>query len=228
MQEAKDGRQERGQATRQKLVDAAIELFEKKGYNGVTVDDICRKAGVSKGAFYGHFESKDQALLEEYLKVDEFYREMLPRVLEEKTFVDRGIAYVRLALRYIAGQGKMVIKVAYSSQIAPGSKASPIASTDRALYTIAEAMAREALRGRGAPPGPGPGRGGADDHPLRPGPGIRLVPAGRPVRPGGGRRDAGHGAGGGPAPPLNNCHCEERSDEAIFVITRYFCILEPL
>ncbi len=145
MQEAKDGRQERGQATRQKLVDAAIELFEKKGYNGVTVDDICRKAGVSKGAFYGHFESKDQALLEEYLKVDEFYREMLPRVLEEKTFVDRGTAYVRLALRYIAGQGKMVIKVAYSSQIAPGRKESPIASTDRALYTIAEAMAREAL-----------------------------------------------------------------------------------
>jgi TetR/AcrR family transcriptional regulator, fatty acid metabolism regulator protein len=145
MQEAKDGRQERGQATRQKLVDAAVELFERKGYNRVTVDDICRKAGVSKGAFYGHFESKDQALLEEYLKVDEFYREMLPRVLEEKTFIDRGRAYVRLALKYIAGQGKMVIKVAYSSQIAPGRKASPIASTDRALYTIAEAMAREAV-----------------------------------------------------------------------------------
>lgn len=146
MQEEKDGRQERGQVTRQKLVSAAVELFEKRGYSRVTVDDICRKAGVSKGAFYGHFESKDQAVVEEYLKVDEFYREMLPRVLEEKTFVDRGIALMRLALGYIAGRGKMVIKVAYSSQIAPGRDSSPIASMDRALYTIAEGMASEAQK----------------------------------------------------------------------------------
>lgn len=146
MQEDKDGRQERGQVTRQKLVKAAVELFEKKGYSRVTVDDICRKAGVSKGAFYGHFESKDQAVVEEYLKVDDYYREMLPRVFEEKTFVDRGIALMRLALGYIAGRGKMVIKVAYSSQIAPGRDSSPIASMDRALYTIAEGMAREAQK----------------------------------------------------------------------------------
>jgi TetR/AcrR family fatty acid metabolism transcriptional regulator len=144
MQEDQTSRQERALLTRQKLVDAALQLFLKKGYERVTVDDICRKAGVSKGAFYGHFKSKDEAVLEEFLKVDDYYREMLPAVLAEKTFVDQGIAFVRLALRYIASQGKMVIKIAYSSQISPGRKASPIASQDRSLYTLAEGLARAA------------------------------------------------------------------------------------
>jgi AcrR family transcriptional regulator len=139
-------RKERAQITRRKLVDAALELFFEKGYDNVTVDDICEKAGVSKGAFYGHFKSKDQAVLEEFLKVDDYYREMLPEILKEESYVDKGIAFVRLALRYIASQGEMVIKVAYSSQIAPGKEASPIASSDRLLYTLAEGLVKEAQK----------------------------------------------------------------------------------
>jgi TetR/AcrR family transcriptional repressor of nem operon len=44
---------------RTKLLDAAIELVRAQGYAGTTVDDLCRKAGVTKGAFFHHFESKD-------------------------------------------------------------------------------------------------------------------------------------------------------------------------
>jgi AcrR family transcriptional regulator len=144
MNDNKLSRKERAQITRQKLVDAALDLFFERGYDNVTVDDICEKAGVSKGAFYGHFKSKDQAVVEEFLKVDDYYQEMLPQILQEKSYVDKGIAFVRLALRYIASQGEMVIKVAYSSQISPGRKASPVASRDRALYLLAEGLIREA------------------------------------------------------------------------------------
>lgn len=144
MNDIKMSRKERAQLTRQKLVDAALDLFFEKGYENVTVDDICEKAGVSKGAFYGHFKSKDQAVVEEFLKVDDYYQEMLPQILQEETYVDKGIAFVRLALRYIASQGEMVIKVAYSSQISPGREASPIASRDRLLYMMAERLIKEA------------------------------------------------------------------------------------
>jgi len=47
----------------QKILDAAVNLFLHYGYDKTTVSDIAREAGVSKGAIYLHFASKD-ALLE--------------------------------------------------------------------------------------------------------------------------------------------------------------------
>jgi TetR/AcrR family transcriptional regulator, transcriptional repressor for nem operon len=44
---------------RTKLLDAAIETVRAQGYAATSVDDLCRKAGVTKGAFFHHFESKD-------------------------------------------------------------------------------------------------------------------------------------------------------------------------
>jgi AcrR family transcriptional regulator len=51
-------------ATRQALLDAAIELFGRDGFDGTPVRAIAAGAGVTKGSFYHHFESK-QALLYE-------------------------------------------------------------------------------------------------------------------------------------------------------------------
>lgn len=45
------------------LLDCAQRLFFERGYDNTTVNDIIREVGVSKGAFYHYFESKD-ALLE--------------------------------------------------------------------------------------------------------------------------------------------------------------------
>jgi TetR/AcrR family transcriptional repressor of nem operon len=46
-------------AAKTKLLDAALCVIREKGYSGATVDDLCRAAGVTKGAFFHHFESKD-------------------------------------------------------------------------------------------------------------------------------------------------------------------------
>jgi TetR/AcrR family transcriptional regulator, transcriptional repressor for nem operon len=51
----------------EKLLGAAIELFRSGGYAGTTVDEICDQAGVTKGAFFHHFDSK-QALAESCLR----------------------------------------------------------------------------------------------------------------------------------------------------------------
>ena len=140
MQGSKLTRKERAELTRQRLTDVARELLEQHGYDDVTVDDICNEAGVSKGAFYGHFDSKDQVIISEFMRVDEYYREVFPQVLEERTCVDMLFALNRLALRYIAAQGITIIKVVYSSEIAPGRKPSPVASQDRALYQLVEGL----------------------------------------------------------------------------------------
>lgn len=44
---------------REKLLDAAIVLIRQNGFAATSVDDLCKAAGVTKGAFFHHFESKD-------------------------------------------------------------------------------------------------------------------------------------------------------------------------
>jgi len=48
----------RGEA-RTRLLDAARDVIRAKGYAATTVDDLCREAGVTKGAFFHHFENKE-------------------------------------------------------------------------------------------------------------------------------------------------------------------------
>ncbi len=45
---------------RSKLLDAALSLIRTKGYTATTVDELCSAAGVTKGAFFHHFKSKDE------------------------------------------------------------------------------------------------------------------------------------------------------------------------
>ncbi|MGC0054761.1 TetR/AcrR family transcriptional regulator [Brucella pituitosa] len=46
-------------STKPNLLDAALTVIRTKGYAATTVDDICTEAGLSKGAFFHHFSSKE-------------------------------------------------------------------------------------------------------------------------------------------------------------------------
>ena len=52
-----------GEETRNTILDTALDLFSRHGYEATGVADICRKAHVSKGAFYYHFPSKQDLFL---------------------------------------------------------------------------------------------------------------------------------------------------------------------
>jgi len=56
--------QRRGIETRAKILESAIECFSRTGYDATGVAEICRLAGVTKGAFYHHFPSKHAVFLE--------------------------------------------------------------------------------------------------------------------------------------------------------------------
>jgi AcrR family transcriptional regulator len=52
---------EHKQQTRTRILEAAGRLFRKEGYGGSGIDGLTRAAGVTNGAFYGHFKTKSEA-----------------------------------------------------------------------------------------------------------------------------------------------------------------------
>ena len=49
--------------TRRRLLEAAVEVFAEKGFGRTTVDDVCARAGYTRGAFYSNFVSLDELFL---------------------------------------------------------------------------------------------------------------------------------------------------------------------
>jgi AcrR family transcriptional regulator len=58
--------QERTAATRRAIVLAARELFAEAGYEATTIEDIVRRAGMTKGALYHHYADKVEVLVAVY------------------------------------------------------------------------------------------------------------------------------------------------------------------
>jgi AcrR family transcriptional regulator len=82
--------QQRSEETRASILDSAVRLFAISGYNETTVDAICGAAGVSKGAFYHHFPSKQAifiALLEGWLQTIDAGINALRKPTVPETFV---------------------------------------------------------------------------------------------------------------------------------------------
>ena len=62
-----------GVATREKILDAAQELILQRGYVGMTVEHVLDRVGITKGAFFHHFKTKDdlaKALLRRFADKD--------------------------------------------------------------------------------------------------------------------------------------------------------------
>ena len=55
--------------TREQLIDVSTRLFETKGYAETSVKEICEALGITKGALFHHFKSKDRLFLEVWTRL---------------------------------------------------------------------------------------------------------------------------------------------------------------
>ena len=62
----KSGRKKQAEQTKKKIFETAVSLIKEKGYNNITISEICKTAGVAKGSFYVHYKSKEDIVRESY------------------------------------------------------------------------------------------------------------------------------------------------------------------
>ena len=145
------GKTPKGEQTRERILDAALELFRTRGYAETTMRQIAEAAGVAVGNAYYYFASKDQlilafyernhadhlALLGDTLDRTDDFRERLAVVLRTK--VDSAMPYRRLSTKL------------FTSAADPESPLSPFSPEsaplrNEAVRLMAEVVAGSTLR----------------------------------------------------------------------------------
>lgn len=92
----------RAERTRTRIIDAAARAFAEHGYDGVSLNDLVAATGVSKGAFYFHFSSKDEVALAAFRSKQE---ELIHRLFDG----DRGSSVVDEVREIVRRRARLII-----------------------------------------------------------------------------------------------------------------------
>lgn len=104
-----DRRKLKGAASRERILEAATELFSTRGYAATGLQEICRRAGIEKAALYWHFGSKEGLLAAVVDRMDaEFVENIAKRVSQTATPDDRLDVFVSGLQRLAAERGHLV------------------------------------------------------------------------------------------------------------------------
>ncbi|NLP36143.1 MAG: TetR/AcrR family transcriptional regulator [Firmicutes bacterium] len=83
MSEKLTKRQLQAQKTRNRVYNTAVRLMQTKGFDNITVEEICAKAGVSIGSFYNRFKSKYDVLSAIFSEADEYFQNVVVDQLQK-------------------------------------------------------------------------------------------------------------------------------------------------
>jgi AcrR family transcriptional regulator len=134
-------RKEQGEATKKRLYECARELFNEYGVDKVGVDDIVEAAGVARGTFYVHFESKDaliSSLISDYVnRVDMDYRTFLKTLPPDMPVREVLLALIGKICSVIEQTlGYESMRTLYKTQLSSASAVQDTSSYNRALYQM--------------------------------------------------------------------------------------------
>jgi TetR/AcrR family transcriptional regulator, transcriptional repressor for nem operon len=142
---------------RQNLLDAALSLIREKGYSSTSVDELCAQAGVTKGAFFHHFKSKDAlavAAAKHWSEITGAFFETAPYHRHSDP-LDRVLGYLDFRKAILKGEiaeftclvGTMVQEIyGTSPDIRVACEASISGHAAKVEADIAEAMKRHRIR----------------------------------------------------------------------------------
>jgi AcrR family transcriptional regulator len=92
------------ESQRTRLLEAVGRAVAEKGYGGATIDDIVRRAGVSKMTFYEHFRDKEDCFIAAYEAAsEELFERVRSAQREPGDWLERTRAGIRAYLHWLAG-----------------------------------------------------------------------------------------------------------------------------
>jgi AcrR family transcriptional regulator len=146
-----NGKKLQGAETKKKIYESAAALFKEYGFENVSVDSIVEKAGISKGGFYVHFDSKDaltSALIEEYVsKLDLSYKTFLEDFPDSTKASDILLSLVdKIADVMTENIGYNLTKLAYRIQIDRNISTGTLLSYSREIYGIFSNLIKRGIR----------------------------------------------------------------------------------
>lgn len=109
------------ESTRGRILDAALNVFARKGYHEASVDEIVGESHTSKGAIYFHFPNKQRLFL---ALVDKFADALERHVTESITQEEAGMKRVRVALEAVLntfGKYRSLAKILLVQAVGLGS-----------------------------------------------------------------------------------------------------------
>lgn len=111
--------------TRTEILEHAARLFRLRGYVGTNIDDIMLAAGLTRGAFYAHFTSKD-ALFAEAIRAGHGLPgkirtgqigAVLDEYLDKDALAENALACSLASLPADVGRGPLAARLAYANQL---------------------------------------------------------------------------------------------------------------
>ena len=116
--ERKKTRKDKAANTKKRIFETAISLINIKGYDKVTINEICQVAGLAKGSFYVHYKSKEDIVREsyyadmgEYIKI--YYTDFLSSN-PNKSSIERIRFFLNLELKFAEHAGYELTCLAYA------------------------------------------------------------------------------------------------------------------
>lgn len=114
----------KSEATRERILDAALRVFRERGFHAATMREIAAEAGMAVGAAYYYFDSKDALVMAFY---ERSHRQMAPKLdrilTSSKTFESRLRGIIGLKFEHFAPNRDLLS--ALSAHIDPGHPLSP-------------------------------------------------------------------------------------------------------
>ena len=110
--------------SKQRILEAAEQIFAEVGFDGARVDDIASKAGVNKALIYYYFESKDAILDELFEKLMDDGKSVQSRTLSDYPDMDREdmiMAFMEKNLEFALSH-KNLIKIALTESMKANSR----------------------------------------------------------------------------------------------------------
>lgn len=105
------------------IMNTAISLIKKNGYDQISINEICEKAGVSRSTFYNLFKNKDDLISSFFDKVMTLHDHYIPFILSAENDLERLWIVHGMVLNMIVDAGSDVLKQVYKINL-DGNKGS--------------------------------------------------------------------------------------------------------